>query len=208
MSSKRDFRVMAFAAGALALIAAVISVSAGPRSRGGEAPKDRGRVREASRMEKAVFGAGCFWGVEETFRKVKGVTSTRVGYMGGTVENPTYRQVCSDTTGHTEVCEVTFDPEATSYGKMLEVFWKVHDPTQVNRQGPDVGKQYRSVIFYSSEEQKAAAEKSRKELAASGRYEKPVATAIEPAKAFWPAEDYHQRYFQKRGGGACHLPAK
>jgi peptide-methionine (S)-S-oxide reductase len=208
MTTRRDVKVMAVGAGLLALIAVVISVSAGPRGRGGETPTDRGTGKDESRMEKAVFGAGCFWGVEETFRKVKGVTATRVGYMGGSVENPTYRQVCSDTTGHTEVCEVTFDPGVISYGKLLEVFWKVHDPTQVNRQGPDVGKQYRSVIFYSSEEQKAAAEKSRKELAASDRYEKPVATAIEPAKTFWPAEDYHQRYFEKRGGGGCHLPGK
>ncbi|MHC4915958.1 MAG: peptide-methionine (S)-S-oxide reductase MsrA [Planctomycetota bacterium] len=159
-------------------------------------------------MEKAVFGAGCFWGVEETFMKMKGVAATRVGYMGGTVENPTYRQVCSDTTGHAEVCEVTFDPEVMGYAKLLEAFWKMHDPTQVNRQGPDVGRQYRSVIFYCSEEQKAAAEKSRKELGDSGKHDKPIATAIEAVETFWPAEEYHQRYFEKRGGGGCHLPAK
>jgi peptide-methionine (S)-S-oxide reductase len=159
-------------------------------------------------MEKATFGAGCFWGVEEAFRRLPGVTATRVGYMGGTVENPTYRQVCTDTTGHAEVCEVTFDPRLAGYRRLLEVFWSIHDPTQADRQGPDVGRQYRSVIFHHSEEQRLAAETSRAELGASGRLPGPVATAVEPAAAFWPAEEYHQRYFQKRGGGGCHLPAE
>jgi peptide-methionine (S)-S-oxide reductase len=144
--------------------------------------------------------------VEETFRRLEGVTGTEVGYMGGSVREPTYRQVCGGRTGHTEVCEVRFDPATITYRELLDVFWKIHDPTQVDRQGPDVGRQYRSVIFYHSEEQRAAAEQSRAQLAASGRHPRPIATAIEPAAQLWPAEEYHQRYLQKRGGGSCHLP--
>jgi len=156
-----------------------------------------------STMEKATFGAGCFWGVEETFRNVKGVVSTQVGYAGGTVEDPTYEQVCTDATGHAEVVEVTFDPEKVSYEKLLDVFWSCHDPTQADRQGPDVGKQYRSAIFYHDEKQKAAAEASKAKLAKSGKLGRPIATAIEPAPAFWCAEDYHQQYLAKRGQSAC-----
>jgi len=156
-----------------------------------------------STMEKATFGAGCFWGVEEAFRKVEGVVSTQVGYAGGSVEKPTYKQVCTDKTGHAEVVEVTFDPAKVSYGKLLEVFWSCHDPTQVNRQGPDVGRQYRSVIFYHDAEQKVAAEASKVKLAASGKHRRPIATAIEPAPTFWRAEDYHQQYLANRGAGAC-----
>ena len=155
------------------------------------------------KMEKATFGAGCFWGVEETFRKVDGVVSTQVGYAGGSVEKPTYKQVCTDRTGHAEVVEVTFDPAKVSYGKLLEVFWTCHDPTQVNRQGPDVGRQYRSVIFTHDAEQKAAAEAAKAKLATSGKHKRPIATAIEPAPTFWRAEDYHQQYLARRGGGAC-----
>jgi len=155
-------------------------------------------------MEKATFGAGCFWGVESFFREVPGVTDVASGYAGGQVENPTYRQVCTDTTGHAEVVEVTFDPAKVSYGRLAELFFKMHDPTQLNRQGPDVGTQYRSVIFVHSPEQARVAEEKRAEAQASGRYKRPVVTTIEAAKPFWRAEDYHQRYFEKNGG-SCHV---
>jgi peptide-methionine (S)-S-oxide reductase len=156
-------------------------------------------------MERATFGAGCFWGVEAEFRKVPGVVSTRVGYSGGHTPNATYRQVCSGTTGHAEVCEVTFDPSKVPYEDLLEVFWKVHDPTQVNRQGPDVGEQYRSVIFFHSPEQESAARKSKQRLDNSGIFKRPMATSIEPAAPFYEAEDYHQQYFEKRGVAHCNL---
>ncbi|MGQ9808173.1 MAG: peptide-methionine (S)-S-oxide reductase MsrA [Armatimonadota bacterium] len=151
------------------------------------------------KVEKATFGAGCFWGVEAAFRKVDGVVETAVGYSGGHTANPTYEDVCSHTTGHAEVVQVTFDPSKVSYRQLLDVFWSIHDPTQVNRQGPDIGDQYRSVIFYHSEEQRRAAEESKAVLEASGRLDRPVATKIEPAKTFWRAEEYHQRYYEKRG---------
>lgn len=154
---------------------------------------------------KATFGAGCFWGVEAAFRRVKGVVDTAVGYEGGITENPTYHDVCTDRTGHAEVVQVEFDPEQVSYEQLLEVFWSIHDPTQVNRQGPDVGTQYRSVIFYHSPEQEAVARKSKEALERSGRYRRPVATAIEPARVFWRAEEYHQRYLEKRGLASCHF---
>ncbi|MFO7900823.1 MAG: peptide-methionine (S)-S-oxide reductase MsrA [Planctomycetota bacterium] len=154
-------------------------------------------------MERATFGAGCFWGVEATFRQVDGVVDTVVGYSGGRTEDPTYEEVCSGRTGHTEVVQVTYDPERISYSELLDVFWGCHDPTQVDRQGPDVGRQYRSVIFYHDDEQKAAAEASKTSLAESGRHRRPIATAIEPAEPFWRAEEYHQRYLEKRGRGAC-----
>ena len=153
--------------------------------------------------EKATFGAGCFWGVEETFRKLKGVTSTAVGYAGGNKENPSYEDVCSDETGHAEVVQLEFDPAQISYDQLLDVFWSNHNPTTLNRQGPDVGTQYRSVIFYHSAEQKAAAEASKQKLAASGRFNRPIVTQIEPAPRFWPAEEYHQRYLEKRGQSHC-----
>lgn len=155
-------------------------------------------------MEKATFGAGCFWGVESFFREVPGVTDVASGYAGGQAENPTYRQVCTDTTGHAEVVEVTFDPAKVSYGRLVDLFFKMHDPTQLNRQGPDVGTQYRSVIFVHSPEQARVAEERKAEAQASGRYKRPVVTTIEPAKPFWRAEDYHQRYFEKNGG-SCHV---
>jgi peptide-methionine (S)-S-oxide reductase len=153
--------------------------------------------------EKAIFGAGCFWGVEETFRKLKGVTSTAVGYVGGSKENPSYEDVCTDKTGHAEVVQLEFDPNQISYDELLDVFWSTHNPTTLNRQGPDVGKQYRSVIFYQSPEQKVAAEKSKEKLAASGKFSRPIVTQIEPAPKFWRAEEYHQRYLQKRGQSHC-----
>ncbi|MFQ3592608.1 MAG: peptide-methionine (S)-S-oxide reductase MsrA [Gemmataceae bacterium] len=154
---------------------------------------------------KAMFGAGCFWGVEAAFRKIPGVVATAVGYSGGQVENPTYRQVCSDTTGHAEVVEVEYDPSRVTYEQLLAVFWENHDPTQLNRQGPDIGTQYRSVIFYYDEAQKAAAEASKAALEASGRFHRPIVTAIEPAGTFWRAEEYHQQYLEKRGLTTCHL---
>lgn len=153
--------------------------------------------------EKATFGAGCFWGVEETFRNLKGVVSTAVGYAGGTTESPTYEDVCSDKTGHAEVVEVEFDPSQISYDNLLDVFWSNHNPTTLNRQGPDVGAQYRSVIFYHSPEQKLAAEASREKINSSGRFRQKVVTQIEPARMFWRAEEYHQRYLQKRGQSHC-----
>ncbi len=156
-------------------------------------------------MAKATFGAGCFWGVEAAFRRLPGVQSTAVGYMGGQVSNPSYEVVCSDQSGHAEVVEIEFDPEQVSYEALLETFWNCHDPTQVNRQGPDFGTQYRSVIFTHDEAQRATAEASRAALADSGRLRRPVATAIEPAGTFWRAEDYHQQYLEKRGLAHCHL---
>jgi peptide-methionine (S)-S-oxide reductase len=153
--------------------------------------------------QKATFGAGCFWGVEETFRQLPGVTSTAVGYAGGSKDHPTYEDVCSDETGHAEVVEVEFDPSAIAYDKLLQVFWSNHNPTMLNRQGPDVGTQYRSVIFYHSPEQKAQAEASKAALEKSGKHSKPVVTQIEPAPTFWRAEEYHQKYLQKRGQTHC-----
>lgn len=151
--------------------------------------------------EKATFGAGCFWGVEETFRKLKGVISTTVGYAGGNKDNPTYEDVCTDKTGHAEVVEVEFDPSQVSYDQLLDVFWSNHNPTTLNRQGPDIGTQYRSAIFYHSPEQKTSAEKSKKEKAA--KFSRPIVTQIEPAPKFWRAEEYHQRYLEKRGQSHC-----
>jgi peptide-methionine (S)-S-oxide reductase len=156
-------------------------------------------------MATATFGAGCFWGVEEAFRKTPGVTETAVGYMGGSLENPTYQAVCTDRTGHAEVVQVQFDPKQVSYEQLLEIFWGLHDPTTKNRQGPDVGTQYRSAVFYHDEEQKRTAAALRERLDASGRFRRPIVTEITPASTFWPAEEYHQQYIQKRGGSSCHL---
>lgn len=155
--------------------------------------------------QEAMFGAGCFWGVEVAFRNVEGVIDTAVGYAGGHVENPTYQQVCSDQTGHAEVVHLTYDPEKVSYDQLLEVFWTNHDPTQLDRQGPDFGSQYRTCIFYYTSEQKAAAEASKNALDESGGLSDPVVTTIEEAPTFWRAEDYHQRYLEKRGLASCHV---
>ncbi|MBA2501632.1 MAG: peptide-methionine (S)-S-oxide reductase MsrA [Pyrinomonadaceae bacterium] len=155
--------------------------------------------------EKATFGAGCFWGVEVAFREVKGVTDVAVGYSGGNMENPTYRDVCTGRTGHAEVVEIQYDPAQVSYEGLLGVFWENHDPTQLNRQGPDTGTQYRSAIFYHTEEQRKAAEESKRALEESGRFRRPVVTVIEPASAFYPAEEYHQQYLAKRGLASCHV---
>jgi peptide-methionine (S)-S-oxide reductase len=153
--------------------------------------------------EKATFGAGCFWGVEETFRNLKGVTSTAVGYAGGTTDSPTYEDVCTDETGHAEAVQVEFDPTQIGYNQLLDVFWSSHNPTTLNRQGPDVGTQYRSVIFYHSPQQRAAAEESKANLQKSGKFSRPIVTQIEPAPTFWRAEEYHQRYLAKRGQTHC-----
>ncbi|MGA2300238.1 MAG: peptide-methionine (S)-S-oxide reductase MsrA [Candidatus Acidiferrum sp.] len=155
--------------------------------------------------EIATFGAGCFWGVEAAFRRVPGVLDAVSGYSGGRTENPTYKEVCTDQTGHAEVVQVTFDPSKVSYEQLLEVFWKVHDPTQVNRQGPDFGKQYRTAIFFHTPEQQAKALKSKQALDASGKLHRPVATEITPVGTFWRAEEYHQRYLEKKGQDSCHI---
>lgn len=154
-------------------------------------------------MEKATFGAGCFWHVEEAFRHLKGVTSTTVGYTGGTLKNPTYEDVCTDKTGHAEVVEITYHPEQISYTKLLNIFWDIHDPTTKNRQGPDVGTQYRSVIFYHTLEQKTLAETSKKKLEQLKKYNKKIMTEITKATTFYPAEEYHQQYLAKHGLAAC-----
>jgi peptide-methionine (S)-S-oxide reductase len=155
--------------------------------------------------QKATFGAGCFWGVQAAFDKVKGVVSTAVGYMGGTLDSPTYRDVCGHKTGHAEVVEVTFDPQQVSYRQLLEVFWSIHDPTTMNRQGPDVGDQYRSAIFYHSEEQREEAEVSKAEQDRSGRFKRPIVTQVVPASTFWRGEEYHQKYLEKHGRASCHI---
>lgn len=154
---------------------------------------------DATQTDTVSFGAGCFWQVEAEFRKIEGVVETAVGYEGGHVEDPTYEQVCSGRTGHAEVTQATFDPDRISFGELLQTFWRLHDPTQVDRQGPDVGSQYRSVIFYNSEQQRTEAEASKE--AAQGGHRKPIATSVEPATGFYVAEDYHQCYLEKRHSG-------
>lgn len=156
-------------------------------------------------MAKATFAAGCFWGVEEAFRNVEGVTSTTVGYTGGTMKNPSYENVCTGGTGHAEALEVVFDPAQVSYSDLLAVFWKSHDPTTLNRQGPDVGTQYRSAIFFHDPDQEAAARGSKEALEKAGTFKRRIVTEITPACEFYRAEDYHQQYFQKRGMKSCHL---
>src|SRR5271170_4392179 len=155
--------------------------------------------------EIATFGAGCFWGVEVAFGRIPGVLETAVGYSNGHTENPTYKDVCTDETGHAEVVQVTFDPAKVSYEQLLDAFWAMHDPTQKNRQGPDFGSQYRTAIFFHSLEQEAAAKKSKAALDASGRFKRPVATEITPAGTFYRAEEYHQKYLEKRGAASCHF---
>ncbi len=156
--------------------------------------------------EKATFAAGCFWGVEATLAAVPGVISTAVGYEGGTLDNPTYKDVCTDQTGHAEVVELVFDPDKIGYSELLDKFFALHDPTTLNRQGPDWGTQYRSVIFYHSEDQKAQAEAKIEQLTTEGRYKpRHIVTRVEPAGSFWRAEDYHQKYLEKRGQASCHI---
>jgi peptide-methionine (S)-S-oxide reductase len=151
--------------------------------------------------KKATFGAGCFWGVEAAFRQIDGVTQTRVGYSGGTLDDPTYEDVCSHTTGHAEVVEVTYDPDQVSYEQLLDVFWRKHDPTQLNRQGWDIGDNYRSVVFFHDDEQRAVAERTKEREQANRSA--PIVTQIEPAQTFYEAEDYHQQYLEKRGRSSC-----
>ena len=154
-------------------------------------------------MEQATFGAGCFWGVEAAFRQVKGVKSTAVGYMGGTLDNPTYQDVCTDRTGNAEVVHVEYDPSEVSYQDVLNVFWENHDPTSLNRQGPDMGTQYRSVIFFYTPEQEEIA--SKQALTDAKKFRRPIVTEIVPASQFWRAEEYHQQYLEKRGLAQCHI---
>jgi len=156
-------------------------------------------------MATATFGAGCFWGVEAAFREIDGVLATAVGYEGGSMLNPTYRDVCTDTTGHAEVVQVDFDPNLVSYETLLNVFWENHDPTTLNRQGPDTGTQYRSVIFFHGPEQEAQAITSKHALETTGAYKRPIVTQIVPAQTFYKAEDYHQQYLEKRGLRSCHI---
>ncbi len=152
-----------------------------------------------NKMEKATFGAGCFWHVEDDFRKINGVTSTTAGYMGGRLNSPTYEDVCTDKTGHAEVVQVEYDPSKVSYEDLLNLFWEIHDPTTPNRQGPDEGTQYRSAIFFHNVEQEKLAKASKEKLQESGKYRKPIVTEIAPASEFWRAEEYHQRYYEKCG---------
>jgi peptide-methionine (S)-S-oxide reductase len=156
-------------------------------------------------MAKATFGAGCFWGVEEAFRQVPGVLDTAVGYSGGKTTNPTYEDVCSDDTEHAEVVQVEFDPEKVSYERLLEVLFEIHDPTTLNRQGPDVGSQYRSAIYYHDEAQREGAEATKSRLQATGQFRRPIVTEISPAAPFYRAEEYHQKYLAKRGRSNCHI---
>jgi peptide-methionine (S)-S-oxide reductase len=158
---------------------------------------------DKTQLKKAIFGAGCFWGVEAAFRELEGVVSTAVGYAGGHFENPTYQDVCSGRTGHAEVVEVIYNPEMISYQELLDLFWNIHDPTTLNRQGPDLGEQYRSVIFYNDHEQEKIARESKKSLQLSGRYQRDIVTQIEPAPIFWKAEEYHQQYLEKTGQRSC-----
>ena len=156
-------------------------------------------------MEKAIFGAGCFWGIEAEFRKKEGVLNTSVGYSGGTTQNPTYQDVCSNRTGHAEVVQVEFDPSIITYKELLNTFWSMHNPTTLNRQGPDVGSQYRSVIFYMNESQKKEALASLNELEQQKKFNNPIVTEVVPAKEYYEAEEYHQQYFEKRGLASCHI---
>jgi peptide-methionine (S)-S-oxide reductase len=156
-------------------------------------------------MAKATFGAGCFWGVEVRFQQVPGVTATAVGYEGGKLDNPTYKDVCTDATGHAEVVEIDYDPAKVSYEQLLDLFFELHDPTQLNRQGPDWGKQYRSAVFYHSPEQEAAAKQTIARLTEEKRFSKPIVTQVVPAETFWRAEEYHQKYLEKRGAVSCHI---
>jgi len=155
-------------------------------------------------MEEAIFAAGCFWGVEAAFRQIPGVLDTEVGYTGGRVANPTYQDVCYHNTGHAEAVRVEFDPQQITFGELVNVFWQIHDPTTMNRQGPDVGSQYRSAIFYKTEQQKTEAETAKKKLDASGALPRPIVTEVTAAGPFWRAEEYHQRYAEKRGMLTCH----
>jgi peptide-methionine (S)-S-oxide reductase len=195
----RSSFILAAAGLALAMGACSRPEAATVKQQPGQQTKEEKKV-EPRTLAKATFGAGCFWGVEATFRKLKGVVSTTVGYSGGTTENPTYKQVCSHKTGHAESVLVEYDPAQVSYEQLLDIFWNSHDPTTLNRQGPDVGTQYRSVIFYHTPEQRDAALASKKKLAASHKFPRPIVTEIVPAAPFYRAEEYHQQYLEKNGG--------
>ncbi len=162
-------------------------------------------MAEQAKRAEATFGAGCFWGVEANFRQIPGVLATAVGYLGGAVDNPTYEDVCSGRTQHAEVVKVVYDPRRVTFEQLLEVFWANHDPTTLNRQGPDVGTQYRSAVFYHDDIQAEIARATLKRLEASGRFRRPIVTEISPATTFWMAEDYHQQYLEKRGASSCHI---
>lgn len=188
-------------------LALAIIIFTGILTAGGCATRSSGAIKKAgkAKVEKATFAAGCFWGVEETFRQLEGVIDTKVGYTGGHTENPTYKEVCTDKTGHAEAVEIDYDPGKINYKQLLDIFWANHDPTQLNRQGPDFGTQYRSAIFYHTPQQKQAAEESKQNLENSKKYSRPIATQIVPATTFYPAEEYHQKYLLKRGLPNCHL---
>ncbi|MGA8529168.1 MAG: peptide-methionine (S)-S-oxide reductase MsrA [Acidobacteriaceae bacterium] len=156
-------------------------------------------------MAKATFAAGCFWGVEARFQQLPGVTATAVGYEGGSLEQPSYQQVCTDRTGHAEAVEIDYDPEQITYEKLLDEFFSLHDPTQLNRQGPDWGTQYRSAVFFHTPEQEAAAKAAIARLSAEKKFSKPIVTLVVPAETFWRAEEYHQKYLEKRGALSCHI---
>lgn len=156
-------------------------------------------------LETATFGAGCFWGVEETFKDIPGVKSTAVGYLGGTYDHPTYKDVCTGKTGHAEVLQLQYDPNQVSYDSLLDTFWRNHNPTTMNRQGPDVGTQYRSAIFFHTPQQEETATASKEKMERSSTFRNPIVTEITPTSTFYRAEDYHQRYLEKRGMGACHI---
>lgn len=160
---------------------------------------------ENKKYEKATFGAGCFWGVEDAFLQIEGVKKTTVGYLGGNMNNPSYKDVCTGRTGHAEVVQIVFDPDVVSYESLLAFFWKIHNPTLLNRQGPDVGTQYRSAIFYHDEKQKQLAENSKNELEASQKFKHPIVTEISEASKFYKAEEYHQEYLKKNGFSSCHI---
>ncbi len=164
-----------------------------------------GQNTKSVNMEKATFGAGCFWGVEDIFMQIEGVSETNVGYLGGHLKNPTYKEICRTNTGHAEVVEILFDPKIVTYDQLLEIFWKMHNPTTLNRQGPDVGTQYRSAIFYHSDEQKSSAKNSKNTLEKSERFKMPVVTEITKASIFYKAEEYHQEYLKKNGLSNCHI---
>ena len=191
-------------AGALSLVATILIIGSASCGQDVAAPVPSFKG-ESTAMQKATFGAGCFWGVEAVFQQIKGVTSTAAGYSGGSFDNPTYKNVCTDKTGHAEVVQVKYDPAQVSYEQLLDVFWSNHDPTTRNQQGPDVGTQYRSVIFYHSPQQKEAALASKTKFEKSGKYKRPLVTEIVSASTFWRAEDYHQQYLEKRGMSSCHI---
>lgn len=201
----------------LALVACLPDILAGDKNRSKEEgkpadkkkpeEKNAGQTADPNRCETATFSAGCFWHVQLTFDQMPGVISTMVGYTGGRIKNPTYKQVCYDRTGHAEAVQIVYDPNQVSYEKLLEVFWGIHDPTTPNRQGPDVGSQYRAAVFYHNDGQRKAAIESKTKLAKSGKFKRPIVTRIEPASVFYKAEEYHQKYLEKQGVKSCRVPS-